>query len=96
MTILRATAGLQADDALDLDLRAAPAHPHLVGQRQQLIEPVVGQPQHLQHLVAAQSLAALQHLLPGHHQDVNVVVGFARRSRCRLSHQVLPCIFVGG
>ena len=26
-------------------------HPHLVGQRQQLVEPVVGQLQHLQHLV---------------------------------------------
>ena len=34
-------------------------HPHLVRQRQQLVEPVVGQLQHLQHLFLAQALAAL-------------------------------------
>ncbi|CPB47085.1 Uncharacterised protein [Mycobacterium tuberculosis] len=42
MAILRAATGFQADDAFDLDLGSAPAHPHLVGQRQQLLEPVVG------------------------------------------------------
>ena len=35
VAVLRAAAGLQADDALDLDLRAAPAHPHLVGEAEQ-------------------------------------------------------------
>ena len=73
MAVLGATAGLQADDALDLDLGAAPAHPHLVGQRQQFVEPVVGQLQHLQHLVLAQPLAALEHLLAGHRQNVSFV-----------------------
>ena len=32
VAVLRAAAGLQRDDALDLDLGAAPAHPHLVGE----------------------------------------------------------------
>ncbi|HEV7581401.1 MAG TPA: radical SAM protein, partial [Mycobacterium sp.] len=50
MAVFGTAAGLEADDALDLDLRAAPAHPHLVGQLQQVLQPLVGQPQQLQHL----------------------------------------------
>ena len=65
VTVLGAAAGLEADDALDLDLRSAPAHPDLVGQRQQLVEPIVGQPQHGEHLVLVEALAPLQHLLTG-------------------------------
>src|SRR6202008_3953392 len=41
VAVLGAAAGLQADDALDLDLRPAPAHPHLVGEREQLRDPVL-------------------------------------------------------
>ena len=37
VTVFRAAAGLEADDALDLDIRAAPAHPHLVRQTQQVL-----------------------------------------------------------
>ena len=37
MAVLRAPAGLERDDALDLDLRPAPAHPHLVGELQQRV-----------------------------------------------------------
>ena len=43
VAVLGAAAGLERDDALDLDLRAAPAHPHLVREREQLGEAVVGQ-----------------------------------------------------
>ncbi len=71
VAVLGAAAGLEADDALDLDLGAAPAHPHLVGQRQQLLEPVVGQLQHLQDLVLVEPVAALEHLLPGQTQHVH-------------------------
>ena len=46
------------------------AHPHLVGEREQVVEPVVGQLQHLQHLVLRQALAPLEHLLAGLGQDV--------------------------
>ena len=43
VAVLRAAAGLERDDALDLDLVAAPLHPHLVGQVEQLVHPLVGQ-----------------------------------------------------
>ena len=70
MAVLGAAAGLQADDALDLDLGPAPRHPHLVGQRQKFVEPVVGQLEHSEHLVLGQALAPLEHLLAGLGQDV--------------------------
>ena len=43
MAVLGAAAGLDRHDALDLDLRAAPAQPHLVGEREQVGQRVVGQ-----------------------------------------------------
>ena len=43
VAVLRAAAGLQADDPLDLDLRAAVLHPDGVGQLEQLGDLVVGQ-----------------------------------------------------
>ena len=55
VAVLRAPAGLERDDALDLDLRAAPAHPHLVGQREQRVERLVGQPQHVEDLRLGQA-----------------------------------------
>ena len=77
MTVLGAAAGLEADDALDLDLGPAPAHPHIVGQRQQFLEPVVGQLQHFQDLVAGQSFATLENLFASLIQDVNCCLGHA-------------------
>ena len=74
VAVLRAAARLQADDALDLDLRSAPAHAHFMGQRQQLVKAIVGQPQNGQHLVLGQTLSALEHLLAGQFQDVGHVV----------------------
>ncbi|EUA08785.1 hypothetical protein I553_9842 [Mycobacterium xenopi 4042] len=59
-----------------------------MSQRQQFFESVVGQLQHLQHLISAQSLAAMQHLLAGQVQDVG-----AGPSR-RLGHRVLPYILI--
>ena len=70
VTVLRAAAGLQADDALDLDLRPAPAHPYLVRQLQELGQPLVRQLQALQRLELVEPLAVLQHLLAGHCQNV--------------------------
>jgi hypothetical protein len=59
-----------SDDALDLDLGSAPSHPHLVGQRQQLVQSILGQPQHPLHLVLIQARTELQDLLAGLGQDV--------------------------
>ena len=70
MAVLGAAAGLEADDALDLDVGPAPGHPDLVGQRKQLVEPVVGQLQHAQGLLLVEALAALQDLLAGQREDV--------------------------
>ena len=74
MAVLRAAARLEADDALDLDLGSAPAHAHFMGQRQQLVEAIVGQPQNLQQLFLGQALSALEHPLAGQFQDVGHVV----------------------
>ena len=63
VAVLRAAAGLQRDDALDLDLGAAPPHPHLVGEREQVRQPVVAGAQHLEDLLLGQPLAAVEHLL---------------------------------
>ena len=70
VAVLGAAAGLEADDALDLDVGPAPRHPHLVREREQLVEPVVGQLQHPQRLVLVQALAALQYLLASLRQNV--------------------------
>ena len=65
VAVLRAAAGLQRDDALDLHLRAAPAHAHLVGQRQQRVEGLVGKVEHLEHLRLGEPLTGLEHLAAG-------------------------------
>jgi hypothetical protein len=41
VAILRAAGRLDADDALDFDLRTTPAHPHLVGQGEYLFQPII-------------------------------------------------------
>ena len=93
MAIFRTATGFQADDALDLDLGTAPGHPHLVRQRKQLFEPFVGQLQHCEHLLLAEPLATLEHLVTGHGQDVGAVGAGCRPSR-RLSHQLLLYVLV--
>jgi len=70
VAVLGAAAGLEADDALDLDLGAAPLHAHLVGQRQEFLEPLVGQLEHCEHLLLGETLAALEHLLSSHTDHV--------------------------
>ena len=70
VAVLRAAAGLEADDALDLHLGTAPAHPHLVGEREQFLETVVAEFEHLEGLRLAQSLAPFEHLLARGRQDV--------------------------
>ena len=88
MTILRAATGFQADDAFHLDLGAAVRHPDFVRQGQQFLEPLVGQLQHFENLLLAQSLAALEHLLARHRQNIGGVGVGCWPSR-RLSHQLL-------
>jgi hypothetical protein len=75
VAILRAATGLDADDALDFDLRTAPAHPNLVGQRKKLVQPVVREPQHSEHLLLGQSLSLLEYPLPGDGQHVDLRPG---------------------
>src|SRR6185437_1430247 len=102
MTVLGASAGLQADDAFDLYLGTAPAHPHLVGEREQFLEPVLWKLQHLEHLVFAQPLTALEHLLAGHRQNVGqvgrlvdaILACVAGRSSWRLGHRVPPAFLI--
>jgi hypothetical protein len=48
VAVLRAAAGLQRDDALDLNLGPAPAGPHLVGELERLGHILVGQAEHLE------------------------------------------------
>ena len=77
VTVLRASPGLEADDAFDFDFGPAPAHPHLVGERQQFLKPVVGKPQNLEHLVTEQSVTPLKNLFTGLSQDVKSCLGHA-------------------
>ena len=71
VAVLGAAAGLHRDDALDLDLGAAPAQPHLVGEGQQVGQVVVGQAQHLEHLRLVEPAALVEHLRPGGREDVS-------------------------
>src|SRR5262249_37706601 len=50
VAVLRAPARLDGDDALDLDLRSAPAHADLVGELQRIVGALVGELQDLQGL----------------------------------------------
>lgn len=70
MAVLRAAAGLERNDALDLDLRSAPPHPDVVGDLQQFGEALVGKPQYLEHLVAVEWLAAFEDLSARDVEDV--------------------------
>ena len=66
VAVLGAAAGLERDDALDLDLGAAPLHPHLVGQREQLVEHArPGCCSTARICSSVERLTALEHLLAG-------------------------------
>ena len=60
----------EQNDALDLDLRSAPLHAHVVREGEQVVEVLVRQLQHFEDLVAAQSFTAVEHLFAGHREDV--------------------------
>src|SRR6185503_16080209 len=64
-----AAAGLDRDDALDLHLRSAVAHPHLVGELQRVVDPLVGQLEDLQRLRLVEADAPLEDLLTGDVED---------------------------
>ena len=70
VAVLGAAAGLERHDALDLDLRPAPLHPHLVRQREQVLEPVVGQSAAPRPAAPRSAAAPLEHLLAGDVEDV--------------------------
>src|SRR5437763_17173577 len=72
MAVLRAPPGFYGDDALDLDLRAAPAHTHVVGEREGLGDPLVGKTQHGERLRLVKALAAPEHLIAGDVEDLVV------------------------
>jgi hypothetical protein len=74
VAVLGAAAGLEGHDALDLDLGAAPAHPHVVGEREQVRDPVVGEFEDLEHLGLGQADTALQDLFACHVHDVGAAV----------------------
>ena len=63
VAVFGAASGFEADDALDLNLRAAPRHPDLVRELQQLRQPVVTELQTSECLLLSQPHPMLQHLL---------------------------------
>src|SRR5437763_4264171 len=63
MTVLGAAAGLDADDAFNLDLGAATEQPHLMCQSQQIRDRGIGKQQALQRLRFVQPDACVKHLL---------------------------------
>ncbi len=85
VTVFRASAGLEADDPLHLDLRTTPAHPHLVGQGEQIGQRLVREPEHGEHAGLVQPLSALEDLAPCHGEDAGTVLvrRRPRRRRCR-------------
>ena len=69
MAVLRAAAGLDRDDALDLDLGAAPAHADLVRELQRGGQVLVGQRQHLEHARLVEAGAVAEDLGAGAVKD---------------------------
>src|SRR5262249_11669727 len=70
VAVLRAAARLHRDDALDLDLGAAPPLAALVREGQRVGDQVVGEPQDVEHRVAAEAGAAIEDLLAGGLEDL--------------------------
>ena len=75
VAVLGAAAGLDRDDALDLDIRAAPAHTYLVGELEQLGDVVVGKREDVQHLVLVKASTVLEHLGTSGREEVGGVHG---------------------
>src|SRR6201999_2919235 len=86
VAVLRASARLNGDDALDLDLRPAPAHADVVGELEHVVHALVGQPQDLERLRLVEADAPLQNLLTGdveNHAGISMVVNSPSGSRPR-------------
>jgi hypothetical protein len=81
MAVLGATARLEADDALDLDLRSTPLHTHIVGESQQVFEPVVVESEYVEHLAFGQANSSFENLLARLVEDVDRRRGRANRGR---------------
>ena len=95
MAVFRAAAGLEADDAFDLDFGSAPLHPDVVGQRQEFLEPIVGQLQHLQYLVLAETFSAVENLLAGQAQNICLFGGATGHAfDCSLRHRAVLLLAV--
>ncbi len=77
VAVLGASARFDADDPLDLDVRTAPAHPHLVGECKRVAQPLVCEPQDVERLSLVEADSALEDLRPSHVEDVG---GHLRRS----------------
>ena len=69
VAVLGAAAGLDRDDPLDLHLRPAVAHPHLVGELERVVDALVRQPEDLEHLRLVEADAPLEDLLTGDVED---------------------------
>ena len=70
MAVLRATAGLQTDDALDLDFGPTPRHSDLVSESEQLLQSLVGYVERAPDLRPVQPHPVGQHLLARDVEDV--------------------------
>src|SRR5699024_5645027 len=68
--VLGAAAGLEGDDALDLDLLAAPLQADLVGEGEEFVDAVVVEPEHGERLGVVEAFTPSEHLLPGEFEDV--------------------------
>jgi hypothetical protein len=70
VAVLGTSAGLEADDALDLDVGAAPLHPDRVREFEQRRDILIGKLEHLDELVAIEAAAFFEHLLASDLKDV--------------------------
>ena len=68
MAVLRATARLDADDPLDLDLRTTPPHPHMMLER--VRDPLIRKLEHGERLRLGQADSVLEHLRARDGEDV--------------------------
>ena len=75
VAVLGAAAGLERDDALDLDLGPAPLHAYVVRELEQVGQQLVGRGEHGEDLLLAEPLAALEDLLAQVRQLARVVEG---------------------
>ena len=70
MTIFRASTGLQRDNALNLDFFAAPLQADLVGEGEDLFDPVVAKFKDLKSLLCIEAYALLEDFRAGEFENV--------------------------